>query len=130
MQKSELLEKINWTVVLAAPRYAGGHDEVMQSIFEGSAEVLNHYNEGDYQGTVATAFVFPDGGVVIITDYYGSCSGCDSWEDASNEEARAMVTGLVTSARVFDNVEDARAFCEGDKSAEDYPFYAAANLKF
>lgn len=79
---------------------------------------------------MATAFKFPDGTVVIMTDYYGSCSGCDSWEDASDDEARTMVTGIVTSARVFASVEEARTFCRDPKDAEDYPFYAASNLSF
>jgi hypothetical protein len=130
MKKHQLLDLINWDAVLAAPRYAGGHSDVMAAIFEGNAKVLCHYTENDYQGTLAIAYQFPDGGVAIVTDYFGSCSGCDSWEDASDDSARLMVTSLVTSARLFDTVEEAREFCKGAKSAEDYPFEAAQNLSF
>jgi len=130
VQKSDLLGLVNWDAVLAAPRYAGGHQDVMAAIFEGQAEILDHYTEDDWQGTLAIAYRFPDGSVAIMTDYFGSCSGCDAWEDASDADARAMVTSLVTSARFFEDVEAARTFCRSDKDAEEYPFYAASSLNF
>ena len=79
---------------------------------------------------MATDFEFPDGTVRISTDDYGSGAGCDAWEDAGNDDVRTMVTSLVTSARVFATVEEARAFCSNPKDAEDYPFDAAVNLSF
>lgn len=130
MEKSQLLELINWPAVLAAPRYAGGHSDVMRAIFEGQAAIVDHYTENDYQGTLAIAYQFGDGSVAIITDYFGSCSGCDAWEDATDEDATTMVRALVTNARVFRDADAARAFCKGNMDAEDYPFYAAASLTF
>lgn len=130
VKKQELLELINWESSMAQPRYAGGHDDVMTSIFDGNAKVLNHWNENYWQGAVATAWEFPDGSVVIMTDYYGSCSGCDAWEGASDSEARSLITNIVTSSRVFDNIDEARNFCQDEKDGTDYPFEAAANLKF
>lgn len=130
MEKSQLQELINWDAVLAAPRYAGGHNDVMRAIFEGQAEILDHHTDNDYQGELAIAYQFPDGGAIIITDYFGSCSGCDSWEDADDADARAMVTSLVTSARVFPDADAAREFCRSKMDAEDYGFSAAASLTF
>jgi hypothetical protein len=130
MQKSELQNLINWNAVLEAPRYAGGHQEVMSAIFEGNSKILDHYTENDYQGQLAIAYEFSDGSVVIITDYFGSCGGCDAWEDACDGDVRTMVTSLVNSARLFDGIEEARNFCKSEKTAEDYPFDAAINLSF
>lgn len=130
-KRASLVESINWDAVMEQPRYAGGHDEIMLSVFDGAAEVIAHYNSGGYDGDVATAWKFPCGTVAIITDYYGSCSGCDAYEDASDEDLRRLVSNMVGSARIFDTPEDAAKFCDsGDiEYGEDYPFAAAAWLR-
>lgn len=128
--KQSLLDSVDWPTVMAAPRYAGGHADVMRSIWP-QATVVAAYIQDDYQGTEAFAYEFPDGSVAILTDWFGSCSGCDSWEDAPDEEARRMVTALVTSARLFPSLTEAAEWCKtaGD-DASDYPFRAARNLVF
>jgi hypothetical protein len=100
---------IDWDAILPMSRYAGGHDEQMQGLIKG-ATVLGHWNEGDYQGQVATAMHLPDGRVALYNDYYGSCSGCDSWEDASDDDVRKMCIGLANGAYVFPNAEAAIAW--------------------
>jgi hypothetical protein len=126
-----LTEIIDWQTVLAAPRYAGGHEEVMRSIFGAGSEVIAWWSENNYQGTIAIAHKLTDGRVVVMTDYYGSCSGCDCWEGATDEDAKKQVLDLVNNARVFGSLENAQAWCADINATEkphEYPFEAARNL--
>lgn len=122
---------IDWAIVLSQKRYAGGHEEVMRNIFGSNAEVVSWWREDDWQGTIAIAYKFPNGEVAIMTDYYGSCSGCDAWEDSSDDDARKMILGLCGSAKQFDSVELAREWIKMfDERTEpwNYPWRAAKNL--
>lgn len=122
---------IDWPHVMSQPRYAGGHEEVMRSIFGCASEVIAWWHEGGYQGTIAIAHKLRDGRVVVMTDYYGSCSGCDAWDCADDETARTLVLNLVHSARIFDSVKTAHDWCaavDTDKTPSDYPFSEAVNL--
>jgi hypothetical protein len=120
---------IDWDKVMNVDRYAGGHIEVMEAIFGDRAQIIARYVEEDYQGTEAFAYEFPDGTIAIITDYFGSCSGCDAWEGAADEEARNMIRSLAIDARLFPNRQEAREFCEtGCKTAEQWCMQAAENL--
>ncbi len=105
----ELQKLIDWDAIMVMPRYAGGHDQQMQGLFAG-VEIIGHWNEGDYQGMVATCVKLPDGRYAIYNDYYGSCSGCDSWEDANDEQVRAMCVSLSNSAYVFNSLDDVKEF--------------------
>ncbi len=109
IQTDELQSMIDWENLLKMERSAGGHDEQMKGLFK-NAEVIGHWNEGDYQGEVATCVQLEDGRFAIYNDYYGSCSGCDSWEDATDEEARAMCINLANGAYVFSNLENVKEF--------------------
>ena len=123
---------IDWPLVLSQPRYAGGHESVMRNIFGSNAEVISWYTSGDWQGVIAIAYKFPNGEVAIMTDYYGSCSGCDSWEDSTEEDARNMILGLCGSAKQFDTVELAKEWIKNIDSENKpwhYPWQAAKNLK-
>jgi hypothetical protein len=55
----------------------------------------------DYQGDVAF-IATKDGKYVYCSWYYGSCSGCDPWEDMSTEKAKA---DFDNHAIYFDNME-------------------------
>lgn len=96
---------IDWENIMKMERYAGGHDEQMQGLFKG-AKVVAHWNEGDYQGMVATCVKLPDGRFAIYNDYYGSCSGCDSWEDATDDEVKAMCINLSNGTFIFQSLND------------------------
>lgn len=127
-----LEDMIDWPGALAQPRYAGGHEEVMRSIFGPASAVIAWWSDNDYQGTIAIAHqINEDGRVVVMTDYYGSCSGCDSWEDSSEEDARRMIHDLVQHAKVFPTRAEAAAWC-ADVNAiakpHEYPFTSAINL--
>lgn len=49
---------------------------------------------------------------VIYNDYYGSCSGCDSWEDATDENVRKLCIDLSNSAFIFKTLKDVKAFLQ------------------
>lgn len=108
MNTTEMQNLIDWSAIMPMSRSAGGHDDQMQALFKG-AKVLAHWNEGDYQGEVATAVQLADDRFAWYQDSYGSCSGCDSWEDADDEAVRALCIDLANSARVFDTYQELRA---------------------
>lgn len=102
----ELQQYINWNELYEFERCAGGHDDQMKYLFKGS-ELMGYWNEGDYQGMVATCVYLPQiDKFVVYNDYYGSCSGCDSWEDASDEEVENMCINLANGAFIFNNLND------------------------
>ena len=127
----ELSELIDWDGVLAQPRYAGGHEEVMRAIFGTNSKVIAWHSSGDYQGEVAIAHKLKDGRVVLMTDYYGSCSGCDAWEDSTEQDARKMINDLVQGAKVFKNRKLAAEWCARVNPTEEpwtFPMREVVNL--
>ena len=114
-QTDELQKRINWDAIMPMSRYAGGHDDQMKGLFK-NVTVIAHWNEGDYQGQVATCVKFNDGKFKdhygIYNDYYGSCSGCDSWEDANDDDVRKMCIDLSNGTYIFKNIEDVKSFLQ------------------
>lgn len=111
---SDTLQKlIDWDSIYKMEREVGGHDEQMKGLFKG-AEVIAHWNEGSYQGMVATCVKLPDGRFVAYNDYYGSCSGCDDWVDATDEEVHAMCINLANGAYIFKSLHDVMSFLSQD----------------
>lgn len=105
MKDDRLQKLIDWETIMPMERYAGGHDEQMKGLFKG-AKVLAHWNEGDYQGSVGTAVQLEDGRYCWYQDSYGSCSGCDLWDHASDEDVRKLCIGIAIDADVFDTMEE------------------------
>ena len=129
MVKKEDLEKyIDWELVMKQPRYAGGHDDIMKNIFGSNAKVIAEWIEDGYQGSEAFAYQFNDGTIVLATDYFGSCSGCDNWDGATDEEAKGLIREIISSSRVFPSVSEALLFCEGKLEGFEYPFESCSNL--
>lgn len=129
MNRQQVVDAINWDAAMSAERCAYGHVEVMDVMFRGASVIATWVDEDSYRGDVAYAYEFADGTVAIVTDSFGSCSGCDSWVDATEDEARAMIHELASSARLFENRESAAVFCERDAGQpEHYLFSSAANL--
>lgn len=129
LTKQQVADSVAWETVMAQPRYAGGHCDVMDNMFGESAEVIATWLEDDYQGDLAYAYRFTDGTIAIITDGFGSCCGCDSWEDAEDAEARNMIQELAINARLFATLDEAKEFCRTvEESAEQFLFRAAKNL--
>lgn len=126
-QSSDLQELIDWDAIMPMDRYAGGHDEQMRGLFKG-ATVIGHWNEGDYQGSVATCVQLEDGRIAVYQDSYGSCSGCDSWEDAQDKDVRKLCEGLAADARTFETLDDAVRWLDGFATGvypESYSYWYA-----
>ena len=129
MERSELIKLIDWDVVMKASRSAGGHTDIMQKVFfTTSSVILASWVENDYQGSEVFAYLFKDGYVVIIQDSFGSCSGCDSWEGASDQDAKSLITTLVDSAKIFKNISEAISYIENPDSSDYYSQYLV-NIK-
>jgi len=65
-------------------------------------------SEADYQGH-ASFLATKDGKFVYVSWNYGSCSGCDSWEDME-EEVREQE--FKDTATYFDDVHELKAFVD------------------
>lgn len=126
-QTDKLQEKLNWDVLMDLPRYAGGHDDQMTNLFK-DATLIAHWNEGDYQGSVATCMYIKDFGYAIYNDYYGSCSGCDAWESASDEEVRHMCIGLSNGAYIFEHIDDVIKYLNNDRDNYAWNGMSGVNL--
>lgn len=118
VQSDTLKDLIDWEAIMPMARCAGGHDDQMKGLFKG-ATVLAHWNEGGYQGDVATLVELPDGRAVAYSDYYGSCSWSDCWEDANDDDVRKLCIDLANGAYVWPNKEDALAWLEWASNNND-----------
>ena len=105
---------INWNDLMPLSRDAGGHDEHMKKLFRG-AVVLAHWNEGDYSGEVATAVKLEDGRFAYYSDNYGSCSGCDAWEGANDNEIRFLCEELAKDTKTFNTMNEMLASLDAEK---------------
>ena len=126
-QSDKLIERIDWKELMPLERCAGGHDEHMKGLLK-DVTLIAHWNEGDYQGEVATCVMLNDTKeIVIYSDYYGSCSGCDAWDDASDAEIIQMCRQLACDAYVFKNIEDCKEFLTNvDKT--DFEWYTVGEF--
>lgn len=125
-QSDQLQSQIDWENIMKMSRYAGGHDDQMMGLFKNST-VIGHYNEGNWQGTVATCVLLEDGEYVIYNDYYGSCSGCDSWEGATDESVRNMCIGLSNDSYIFSTIGDVVNFLKWENK-EKYSWSTEVSL--
>lgn len=105
-----LKDFLDWDRIMKAPRSAGGHSDVMDVLFINGI-VLGNVSSNDYQGNIGYAYLVYDfervAKIVVISDSYGSCSGCDGWEDAGDESVRQMCTNLANDAHSFESIEEA-----------------------
>jgi len=111
MKSDQLQTLIDWDAIMPMRRCSGGHDDQMRGLFKG-ATVLAHWNEGGYDGCVATAVRMEDGRYCWYQDSFGSCTGCDAWEDAADDDVRKLCIGLACDADVFDSMDDMLADME------------------
>lgn len=114
-QTDELQKLIDWEAIMPMSRYVGGHDAKMKGLFK-NVTIIAHWNEGDWQGQVATCVKFNEGKFKdcygIYNDYYGSCSGCDAWEDATDDDVRKMCIDLSNGTYIFKTIEDVKEFLQ------------------
>lgn len=75
----------------------------------GDADVIWEDSEADYQGHATILAKTPDGRWWFYEWWYGSCSGCDTWEaaDLTDDQIREE---MERSAAVFDDPDIMRRF--------------------
>jgi len=82
------------------------YSEVLQTVIEElkGIEILRLDYCSDYQGHVDIDVLLEDGRVFSYKYWYGSCSGCDEWEDRSltNEEIKDV---MIQEATFFSGLE-------------------------
>lgn len=115
-----LKDILNWEIIMEQPRSAGGHQEIMDNLFI-DAKVLAKHVDNDYQGELGYVYQLNDERVVITNDYFGSCSGCDSYEDATDEVLKNLCIQLANNSRIFDNIPEAMNFLRSVK--QDHAIY-------
>jgi hypothetical protein len=117
-----LKDCLDWDRIMKTQRYAGGHTGVMDVLFKNS-HVLTSHVEDDYSGTVGYVYLIYDfhsiAKIVVISDSFGSCSGCDSWEDSSDEDARNLCIQLANNAHLFDSIQEAVTFLKNIVANKD-----------
>lgn len=75
----------------------------------GAKKLLRKQYESDYQGDVDVDVLLEDGRVYSYYYSYGSCSGCDEWEDRDlNDEQIQEI--MINEATIFDNMEQYEAY--------------------
>jgi len=138
--KSYVAEHLNLGAVLAVDkreRCAGGKHAFFKVMFN-DAEMIGFWHEPGYQGEEVVAYRFPNGIIAIVTSYFGSCSGCDAFEDADDVDVLTTFKSISNSARVFETLDEAKARieeirrqAESDEGVtqENYPLRLAGNLK-
>ena len=121
-----LKDLLDWEQIMQQPRRAGGHAEVLRVLFKG-AKVIAEYSTDDYQGTIAMTYQLADGRFVVLSDYFGSCSGCDSWEEADDEDAVRLCVTLANNAHTFNRISEALVFLAStDGDANYYEWHDTA----
>jgi hypothetical protein len=105
---------------------AGGHMHIVPKLFKGAT--LNSYvSTKDYQGTELVIINTIDDEYLMCTDFYGSCSGCDAWEGATNEDILILSKNFITNGFVFRSLSDIFSFLEilenNDLHSDYYELY-------
>jgi hypothetical protein len=98
-----LKDIIDWEKVMVQPRYAGGHVEIMENLFKNATVIAKHV-EQNYEGELGYIYKLEDKRFVITNDYFGSCSGCDAYEDCTDEELKNLCVQLANNSKTFDSV--------------------------
>lgn len=84
------------------------YGEVAEQIW-GEAEIIWENSEADYQGHAAILALTADGRWWFYEWWYGSCSGCDSWEDAGLTDDQIQAE-MENTAAVFQDIEVLKRF--------------------
>ena len=79
--------------------------EFTEELF-GDWDIIWENSTSDYQGSVEL-LAHKDGRFGYISYSYGSCSGCDSWEDQSEEAVRADFKNIT---EYFEDVHELQRF--------------------
>lgn len=75
----------------------------------GAIKILKEDGEADYSGQVSVDALLSDGRVFSYEYYYGSCSGCDEWEDLELIDEKIEET-MAKEATFFANEEEYKTY--------------------
>lgn len=107
-----LSDFIDWEFAMdQGHRSAGPKIEVISGLFEHTHLIASH-EEGSYHGSVCVVLLFAppnpniDPKVLLITDHFGSCGGCDVWDGAGDDTVKELVISIANNARQFDSFDD------------------------
>jgi len=93
----DLLLYFNRDALLKVQGEAGGNSEAARILFTNAQ--YKQWSTGNYEGEVCHLYKFSDGNLkgkyAVIVDSYGSCSGCDPYEDMTGEELVGTMRKLV-----------------------------------
>lgn len=119
---------INFEEIMPLERTAGGHEEQMKKLFKDTFVISYQKDEG-CSGIEATCVLMPDGAYGLYDDYFGTCSGCDSWIDATDEEVRHLCKTLANNAKFFKNLDDVVEYLdEINEPTVDWPIKMKAQI--
>ena len=86
-------------------RYSGLLDELIDEQLGGGKAILRVKYLSDYQGYVDIDILLNDGKVFSYYYAYGSCSGCDRWEDVfgfdNNDKIKRV---MLQECTIFDDI--------------------------
>lgn len=80
-------EKITISALVEQCRYSSNLDTLLDTL-GGVKEVLRLNYEASYSGFVDVDALLNDGRVFTYKYWYGSCSGCDTWESNDFNDAQ------------------------------------------
>jgi hypothetical protein len=93
-------------------------------------EIIWDESEANYQGTVRF-LARKDGKFAYLNYSYGSCSGCDSWEDMPEDKVRADMKNL---AEYFESAAELKKFADQvnygasfDRIVDEVAFYVCVD---
>ena len=89
-------------------RYSSILQEVIEELK--GIEILRLDYESDYQGHVDIDVLLEDGQVFSYKYWYGSCSGCDEWEDR-NLTCEEIKDVMIQEATFFGGLESYQTWC-------------------
>jgi hypothetical protein len=129
---------INWEVMLdqsKTSRGAGSHVNQLANMFVDSRMIASE-SDNNYQGDDSVVFLFTppnpdiDPKIVLINSYFGSCSYCDSWEDAKDDSLKEVLIAIANNARTFDSFDEIGALLDEivKKLDSDEPYGEYYNL--
>lgn len=65
-------------------------EEVVEEVLK-PVDVIAYHGESDWQGSAEVLLLDASGNIISYAWSWGSCSGCDAWEDEPPEKVRAEI---------------------------------------
>lgn len=125
--KTMLKENLNWNEIYDAPRYAGGHEAVMEVLFKNTEVVASYHQHIKEKGELSYIYYLNDE-YVLVTDYFGKPLEYDPWESATDEEIKGLCTQLANNAHRFDTLTEVINFLTKEVKEDQGSYYAEASI--